>query len=166
MKQPRQKLTVGSVFEVRIENESRRFFHAIAVDMTQLNSHVIRVFQESYKINEPLDIPRIVAGRPAFHAHVFLNTGSKFGFWRKVGYAPAPHTVDVLFRGSNDYGNPSIALSKNWDVWRINEVPRSIGELRREFQSAEIGIVIAPDSIVYRIRHGKYDFVYPGYSDR
>ena len=163
VKQPRERLTIGSVLEVRVDDRSTRFFQAIAIDMAQLNSHVIRVFDERYRIDEPVDIPRIVAGRPAFHAHVFLGLGSKLGFRRKVGSAPGPHAVDVLFRNSYDYGNPSIVLSKNWYVWRINEVPRPVGELRGEFQTADIGVVVSPDSLVHRIRHGRYDFVYPGY---
>lgn len=83
--------------------------------------------------------------------------------WEKAGKAPVIGEVRVLFRDTNDYGNPEISVSQNWHVWRINEEFRRVGKLEGDNQKAEIGLVIAPDSIVHRMRTGEYDFSYKAY---
>jgi hypothetical protein len=103
----------------------------------------------------------VAKGDIEFYAHVLLPPGLKLGFWRNVGHAPAPENIDVAFRNTNDYGNPSIRVSKNWHVWRVNEPFERVGELRGRYRDAEIGVVVAPDSLVFRMQNGRYDFVYP-----
>ena len=71
--------------------------------------------------------------------------------------------MDVLFRDSDDYGNPQIKVSHAWYVWRINEEFKFIGELAKKYQHAEIGIVMTPDDIIHRMRNGVYDGFYPEY---
>ena len=140
-----------------------RFFQYVADDRTQLHSAVVRVFRETYDAEAAVDLARVAGGGVQFHAHVLLQIGIKQGFWRKVGHAPAPETVDVLFRGSNDSGNPRIKVSRDWYVWKINCPSERVGELVPRYQEAEIGYVVPPDSLVHRMRCGDYDFVHPGY---
>lgn len=158
-----RKLTAGDLFEVRLSDTDARYFQYVSDDSTQLGSQVVRVFRESRDVREPPDFRRIAAGIIDFHAHVFLRIGLKQGFWRKVGHAQASDDVDVLFRDSTDYGKPEIKTSRSWYVWRINGEFEDVGELSPRYQRAEIGIVVPPDSLVFRIRYGKYDFVYPDY---
>lgn len=66
---------------------------------------------------------------------------------------------DVLFRSSSD--DPKTKISDNWWIWKVNEQQQYVGKLEGENRLAEIGSIISPDSIVYRINTGKYDFVYP-----
>ena len=125
---------MGSVFEVPIGDGRSRCFQAVAVDATQLDSCVIRVFRETHGVGAPFEMTRITTGEPDFHAHVFLNLGIKLGFWRKVGY-----------------------------VWKVNEPTTFVGELSADYQDAEIGVVVRPVDVLHRIRHGQYDFAYPAY---
>lgn len=158
-----QRFKLGDLFEVQLDSSTVRYFQYVAKDATQLDSHVVRVFQRTYDVNAPIDCCSIVAGDIDFYAHVYLGTGVNEGLWRKVGHAKAPSRLDILFRDSDDYGNPEIKVSRNWFVWKINAPSRSIGELRSRYQGAEIGVVVPADSLIYRIRNGSYDFVYPGH---
>lgn len=159
-----RKLKVGDLFEVRVDTLVRRFFQYVADDATQLNSQVVRVFRESYDSEGPCDIQGITSGTIDFYAHVFLRLGLKQHIWRKVGHADVPENLDVLFRDTNDYGNPEIAISQNWHIWKINRPFEKVGQLPPSCERADIGVVVPPDSLVHRMRYGKYDFIYPGYS--
>ena len=158
-----QRLKIGDLFEVRMNETTVRFFQWVGNDLTQLNSAVVRVFRETYPVDEPVDVRRIAAGTVDFHAHVFLRIGIKQQLWRKVGHAPAPDDLDVLFRNSEDYGNPEIKVSRKWYVWKVNGPFQDVGRLSSRYQHAEIGVVVPADTLVYRMHHGRYDFVYPSY---
>lgn len=157
------KFLVGDVFEVQLDTSSRRYLQYIADDATQLHSNVVRVFRESYRIDEPHDIRRAVSGEVDFYVHVLLPIGLKLKAWSKCGNAPPPKDFDVLFRDSSDYGNPKIKTSCNWFVWKIGGPHQVIGVLTPKYQRADIGIVVRPASVIHRMQTGKYDFVYPEY---
>ena len=157
------KLTVGDLFQVGVDDKTNRLFQYICDDSTQLGSQVVRVFETSHEIGSDPNISEVLQGDVLFHSHVFLKLGVKLGFWAKIGTADVDRKREVLFRDSSDYGNPDIAVSKNWFVWKINGDQRYVGALSPEFESAEIGVVVPPDSLVHRIRHGSYDFAYPGF---
>jgi hypothetical protein len=159
----RVKLQIGDVFEVSLGNGKVGYFQYIADDETQLDSHVIRAFQENYDETDAPAMSDVVLGRLDFYAHVFLKTGLKFGFWKKVGNAAPPDKVGVIFRASEDYGRPEIKVSHRWYVWRINEAVRNIGVLAPEYHEAELGPVVAPMNVLERMRTGSYGIVYPGY---
>jgi hypothetical protein len=158
-----KKLVVGDVFEVRLDALTKRFFQYVADDSTQLNSHVVRVFRKAYDVNTSPELRIVIAGEVDFHAHVLLGIGIKQQLWQRVGHAPPPSDLDVLFRDTNDYGNPSISVSTNWHVWKVNGPFERVGALRPKYDRAEVGVVVPPDSLLYRMRNGRYDFVYPGY---
>jgi Immunity protein 26 len=157
------RMRIGDVFEVALGNGQVGYFQYVAVDMSQLQSAVIRAFARLYDEGNRQDLAAIVANKVSFHAHVLLKSGYTLKIWHKVGNAPAPTEIDVLFRNSGDYGNPEIKISKDWYVWRINEPFRHVGALTPEYQSAEIGVVKAPQEIAARMLTGRYKFVYPGY---
>ena len=69
--------------------------------------------------------------------------------------------MDMLFRGSSDYGNSSVRVSYRWYVWRPNEPYKAVGRLTPELAAAELGMVIPPDAVVERIRTGKYGIQHP-----
>lgn len=158
-----KKLTAGDLFEVRVSASRAKRFQYVADDSTQLGSQVVRVFRETYDANEPSEVPRIATGEIEFHAHVFLRIGLRQGLWRKVGNAQPREDVEVLFRDSRDYGKPEVETSRSWYVWRVGGAFEDVGELTSRHQAAEIGVVVPPDSLVHRVRTGRYDFVYPGY---
>jgi len=159
---------IGDIFSVEISETEKKYFQLVAFDLTQLNSDVIRAFKETYPINEKDDVSKIIEGDVQFYAHCVTNISVKMGFWKKVGKVKeVGQTNNILFRGSSDYGRypRRKIISEDWYVWKINENTTKVGKLIDEYQKAEIGLVFSPDSIVYRMRTGEYDYMefYPGY---
>jgi len=160
---------IGDVFSVIIDEHTRKYFQYVANDLTQLNSDVIRAFKTKYSIDAAPDLLEIAKGEVEFYAHCVTKWGVKRGLWQKVGNYKDVGTVDVYFRGTNDYGHKlgeePIKISHNWYIWKINDTQfTKVGKLEGGNRNAEIGLVINPESIVHRIRTGEYDFkAYPGY---
>jgi hypothetical protein len=159
---------IGDIFSVQINEESRKFFQLIAFDSTQLNSDVIRVFKTEYPINLEADSGDITSDEVEFYAHCVTRLGIKLEYWEKYANSPdIGRTEHILFRNTNDVGlKPGeYMISNNWHIWKINDQNfTSVGKLSSEYQKAEIGLVINPASIVYRIKNGEYNFpFYPGY---
>jgi len=161
----RSNTKIGDVFSVNVDDKSKKYLQYIVSDLTQLNSDVIRVFKKVYPFDTNPDLSEIVKGEVEFYAHCVTKWGLKLGYWEKVGSIAEVGKIDhILFRDSGDYGNPQIKVSQDWWVWKINEEQKRVGKLIGENQNAEIGLVINPESIVYRIRMGEYDFkAYPSY---
>lgn len=157
---------IGDVFCAKLDNDSKKYLQYIVNDLTQLNSDVIRVFKQVFPIDATPDLTGVVNGEVEFYAHCVTKWGVKLGCWEKIGNIKNIGKIDVLFRSSDDDGNLEIKVSNNWWVWKINEEQRKIGELTEEYQKAEIGSVIPPDSIVHRMRTGKYDFTYPKFNTK
>lgn len=160
----------GDVFFVKIDDTSKRYFQYITNDLKQLNSDVIRVFKTIYPLDENPDLSEIIKDEIFFYAHCVVKFGAKLSYWEKVGNITDVGTFDhILFRDTNDYGTINgeepIKISNNWYIWRINDlVFEKVGKLEGEYRKAEIGMVINPASIVYRVRTGIYDFpFYPSY---
>ena len=155
----RKNTKIGDVFAVKVDNECKKYFQLVALDLTQLNSDVIRVFKKEYSENAHPDLFEIINDEVDFYAHCVTSWGTKLGFWGKVGNMPEVGNIDILFRSSSD--NPKTKISNNWWIWKVNEQQQYVGKLEGENRKAEIGSVITADSIVHRIKTGKYDFVYP-----
>lgn len=155
------RFSVGDVFEVDLPASVIGFFQYVARDSSQLNSHVVRVFRERFREGEGPDASQIVRGDVDFYAHVFLSIGVKQKFWRKVAHADVAGEVDVLFRNSTDYGKSKQKTSNSWFIWRIGSPYMHVGTLSGSYKNAEIGVVVPPDSLVYRMNSGVYDFFYP-----
>ncbi len=158
---------IGDVFCVKLDDRNKKYFQYVAKDLTQLNSDVIRAFKKTYSIDEEPNLSEVVKDEIAFYGHCVTNLGVKMGVWEKVGKAPIVGELDVLFRGTNDYGHKlgdePIKISNNWYIWKINEDFRDVGKLEGDNLKSEIGVVVNPFDIAHRMRTGKYDFVYPGY---
>jgi hypothetical protein len=157
---------IGEVFAVRLDDDSCKYFQYVANDLTQLNSDVIRAFKATQPILQKPDFPEILRGEVDFYAHCAVNLGVKLNLWEKVGRVADVGRVDVLFRGTRDYGwrpGEEVRVSHNWYIWRVNEPRRDVGELLGAHREAEIGLVMSPYDIVERMRTGEYGGVYPGY---
>jgi hypothetical protein len=160
--------TKGDVFSAKIDENSKKYFQLIAYDLTQLNSDVIRAFKKEYPIDSEPDLSSIVNGEVEFYAHCVVKWGVKMGLWEKVGHIKDVGSINhILFRDTNDYGEypGQKIVSEKWYVWHIGDekftrVDKLVGDNRK----AEIGLIINPESIVYRMRTGEYDFkFYPDF---
>ena len=158
---------IGDVFVVKFDDGNKQYFQYIANDITQLNSDVIKVFKKIYPITENTHLSEVVKDDVIFHAHCTTSLGVKMGVWEKAGKATVNGKIDVLFKGTNDYGRKlgeePVKISHNWYVWNINEEFRCVGNLEGDNQKAEIGMVMNPLAIVHRMKTGEYNIIYPGY---
>ena len=167
MKQVRTR--IGNVFCVKVSEHTKRYFQFIALDLTQLNSDVIRVFKKVYDMDASPSLSEIISDDVDFYAHCVVKFGVKFSLWEKVGYiADVGDTSLVLFRNTNDCsiktGEEMVKVSHRWYVWHINDDDFTrAGDLKGENRKADIVIVVTPHDIVDRIKTGKYQFAYPGF---
>lgn len=155
----RKNTKIGDVFVAKLDDGRKKYFQLVAFDLTQLNSDVIRVFKTLYEGNTNTNLSEIINDEVDFYAHCITTLGIKFDFGEWVGNLSEVGSVDVLFRSSSD--SPKTKISNNWWVWKVNEQQQYVGKLEGTNKVAEVGSVMSPDSIVYRMKTGKYDFVYP-----
>lgn len=153
-------IKIGDIFEVSFKSV-KKYFQYIANDRTQLNSCVIRAFQEEYPINYIPDLKKIASGKIDFHAHVDIKWGIQMRLWRKIGTTDIIGPAIVLFRDCDE--DEYVATSKRWFIWKINEPMTFVGELTGENKKAEIGVVKNPNEIIERMRNGQYKYLYPGF---
>lgn len=162
-------MRIGDVFYAQIDSKYKKYFQYIAKDLNMLNSDVIRVFKKKYKEKETPELSEIMKDDIDFYAHCVVKWGVKMGLWKKEGnYQSEINFDNVLFRDTDDCGKTNseeiVRISENWHVWKINDSEFThVGKLKGDNKKAEVGVVVAPDSIVYRMLHGEYDFVYPSY---
>ena len=154
-------IKIGDVFQISPEEGRIKFFQYVENDATQLGSAIIRAFKQDYGADESIDLAMIAHGEIEFHAHCFLRLGINMECWTKAGKASIATGKAPLFRDTYDYGRAAweepILISSNWVVWCINQPFRTVKELRGEYQQAEIGMVMSPVDIVYRMHHGAYN---------
>jgi hypothetical protein len=159
----RTYIKIGDIFCVKVENNSKRYFQYIINDSTQLNSNVVRVFKKLYPLEYQQKFEEIIADEIEFYTHIIIKLGLKLELWEKAGHQSDIGNLDVMFKSSLDFGNPSIKISERWEVWEINQPPLFVGKLEEKYKELELGPVVSPMSFVDRLRTGKYNFFYPGY---
>jgi len=155
------RLKIGDLFCVNLNDINKGYFQFIGNDLTQLNSNVIKVFKHQFP-NDANPRDEILAREPVlFYAHTLIRAGIKLGFWERVGNATIFGACDVLFRSSSDVGNKDVKISHNWWVWKMNDKQQRVGSLENSGLVTEVGRVVAPHNIVFRMKNGEYNFVYP-----
>lgn len=153
---------VGDVFSVKISESEKKYIQYIASDLTQLNSSVIRVFLETYPLDEKPDMEAVVLGEVDFYAHCVLRWGIEQELFEKAGKSENVGDISKpLFKSTSD--DAKVKISHNWWVWRINEEQVYVGKLEEENRKAEDGGVLPAAWIVHRMKTGKYDYVYPDF---
>ena len=96
---------IGDVFCAEIDGQYKRFFQYFAIDSTQLNSSVIRVFKRHYPMDYVPVISDIVVGSVEFYAHTMLKGGITANAWYKIGKSSVLVDLqNIIFRVSEDYG--------------------------------------------------------------
>ena len=87
MKTNKRRITkVGDVFCVAIDDKYKKYLQYIASDLTQLNSDVVRVFNELYPINDVVNPSEVVNGTVDFYAHCSTSLGIKKGLWENRAF--------------------------------------------------------------------------------
>ena len=161
----RANTTLGDVFSVKLDDNTKKYIQYVATDLTQLNSDVIRAFKKTYSINATPDLSEIVKGEVEFYAHCVTKWGIKLNLWEKIGNIADIGKVEVLFRDTNDYGSKPdiepIKISSNWYVWSINGEFKHIGKLEGIYKDSYAGIIINPQGIIELLKGNIYPINYP-----
>ncbi len=159
------KAKIGDIFEVPLEDGTKGYFQFISLDETQLNSEVIRAFNSKYDMSCTPDLNRVVEDNVYFYMHVVIKFGIKEGLWTKVGNVPLENNFELpFFRMSWDYGKkPKVEVSHNWCVWQVNTPIVNVGELSDIQKKYDLGEVMIPDKIPYKMCYRKDKYFYPSY---
>jgi hypothetical protein len=156
-------IRVGDLYAIDLSEGLVKVFHHVQNDSSQLNSNVIRVFAERFLLAAIPPAEHFLEATVEFNAHTLCSLGLKMKCWKKIGHVKPTREVSGWFRDSGDYGNPSVVVSSDWWVWRVNEKSKRVGRLRGEYIVSEIGIVFSPPVIEERARSGRYNIVYPAH---
>lgn len=156
-KKKREYIRIGDVFCVEFEHKYKYYFQYIANDNTMLNSRVIRIFAQKYKIDAPVNIERIVSGSILFYSHTTIRQGIIEKYWYKCGNSKECGNIDNIFFRYFSFGNYSkMEKSDNWNVWKINTPFLKVGTLPPKMQKYDLGVVFPPIDIYIKIKTGKY----------
>lgn len=156
----RIQIKVGSVFEVQLSS-GKKYFQYVVENQNQLYSQVICVFKKEYKNDYEPNVAEIVVDEIDFFAHVFIKLGITYMNWKKIGSTKAIQDFsNTVFVVTNERGHVESCTS--WWIKGINCESTYVGDLVKDpLKKYEIGMVINPKSIEYRMENGVYDFYYP-----
>ena len=159
---------IGDIFEVPLVEGTKRYLQYIVSDLTQLNSDVIRVFKQSFNLDDQPDLEEVVKGEIDFYTHTTTSAGVKLGLWNKVGKSKNVGNLDLLFRCARDDSRtpdePMKKISTSWFIWRANDDEFTyVGKLEGDNRKAEIGLVFSPYNVLKRLNTGEHVPYYPDY---
>ena len=149
---------IGDILCVDIDGDYKCYLQFIAVDFTQLNSTVIRVFKNHYPLDSTPTMDEVVKGEVSFFAHVMLNNGIRDGVWYKVGkHKDVGDTDNIMFRQHQEIGVETMERKNIWYVWKINQEDIRVGEcLPEEYRELSLGSVFHYERIIEKIKTGKF----------
>ncbi len=161
-----KRLTVkeGDVFEVPLEGNKKGYFQFIMLDLTQLNSEVIRIFKNRYEANESPGLESIIKDEVQCYAHVVVKFGVKMNLWGKAGnVAIEPNIEAPYFRMADDDDDPNVQrkVSSRWRVWQVGEDFQFVGKLNDKYRKYDIGLVLNPYDIIELFKGNKILEFYP-----
>jgi hypothetical protein len=154
-----KRAKVGDIFLVETD-QGKRYFQYLGNDSTQLGGNIIAAFAGTFE-HDLVDVAGVRNQSIEFFAITTVSLGLKMQLWRHAGNALLVEHSHILFRDTNDYGNPERASSDDWWVWYPNTKSKHVGPLVGEYRNSYIGVLAAPTNIADRLRAGKYSYFYP-----
>ncbi|MQA21909.1 hypothetical protein [Rugamonas rivuli] len=148
-----RRAKIGDIFLVETE-QGNRYFQYLGNDSTQLGGNIIVVFVGTFE-NGSIDVAEMSSQPIEFFAITTISLGLKMQLWRHAGNALPIEHCHILFRDTNDYGNPELASSDDWWVWSPNTKSKHVGPLVGENRKSYIGVLAAPTNIADRLKTGK-----------
>lgn len=155
----------GDVYEIRIDNASKKYMQFIGLDRYQLNSDTFRVYKKVYPIDATPSLEEILSDIPDFYVHSYASGGIKDGLWSLVYRSKdVGDTSGIKFRTAHDFRPEGVDLDfyKEWCLWTFSEdVNNAIllnGRMPEEWKSAYLGAIYQPVRVLYRIVYGNFPF--------
>ena len=133
----------------------------VAIDLVQLNSDVVVVYQE-----KNIAVFSTINKQPiAFYHHTTVSAGVKQGLWQKVGKGPLPHLTSLVFKQYFDKDDVEtlnefpdnlfrkiVKVKPHYTYWHVGEdVWHKMSESKGKQLKAENGDVVPPLTILERI---------------
>jgi hypothetical protein len=153
----RIQIRKGDIFEVPVGN-GKMYFQYIGLDLTQLNSEVIRSFKNVYSKEESPNIDEIINDEIEFHAHTMIRLGYNMELYKKFGNSTRNLVENVTWRQSEDSGDPKVKISKRWVTWKTGKEMVKIKYNIEELSKTEIGSVHNPIDVVEKMKNGDYQY--------
>ena len=154
----------GDVYEIKIDNTSKRYMQFIGLDWNQLNSCTFRVYKRIYPIDATPALEEILSDTPDFYVHSYASGGIKDGLW-SLAYRckDVGDTSGIKFRTEqDDLLPPGVDYYNEWHLWTFDEkIDNGVhltGKMPDEWKSAYLGSVYQPVRVLHRIIHGKFPF--------
>ena len=152
----RQVNRIGDIYCVEIDNEYKCYFQYVAKDATMLGGKVIRVFKTHYSMDYVPNMDEIVKDDIFYYTHTMVKIGVELGAWYKVGsHRDKGETENIMFKLYNEVA-PLPDKSSRWDVWKINEPMRRIGEMTDECRGYYMGWLYSYLDVLSMIRDGRH----------
>ena len=148
----------GDILCTGIDEDYKCYFQFVAVDFTQLNSTVIRVFKKHYPLDSTPTMDEVVSDEVSFYAHVMLNNGIRDGVWYKVGkHKDVGDLYNIMCRQHQEMYVKTWERKNIWYVWKINQEDIQVGEyLPEEYRELSLGSVFHYERIIEKIKTGKF----------
>ncbi len=156
----------GDVYEIKIDDTTKRYMQFIGLDWNQLNSDTFRVYKKVYPIDATPSLEEILSDIPDFYVHSFASAGIKAGLWslayrcKNVG-----DTSSIKFKTDEEDMIPKEKRGEycnRWSFWHFDERfdNRFLyeGKMPQEWKSAHLGYVYHPVNVLHRIIHGRFSF--------
>lgn len=151
---------IGDIYQIDLSEDKVGYMQHVAIDKSQLGSHVVKVFAQIYSADQEPDLKSIAGDKVAFYAHVLLRAGETLKKWRKVGRACDAGSVLPLWCTCRT-GDMQKPVSYDWEVWHTDGERWVPDMSSQSFKDAELGLVCPPAAIISRLLHGKYELVHP-----
>lgn len=139
------QIEFGDIFCVMLHNGERQFFQYVAIDSTQLEGDVIRVFEARYPSDFKPDVNCIVKDDIGCYALTVIEWGIASNSWHKYGHHDDIGGVSkIKFRVKRELG---------WFVWRINRRFMWYIILPPWYRKLDRGYVCGPEALTYRLNN-------------
>lgn len=157
-----KRIKPGDIFEVKLENNEKRFVQFIYRDNYNLGSDLIRCLNHFDYKNIPPEksINQLISENFLFYAYTVI----KVGIIRKVynyvtNFQIEDRFENPTFRSCGDVG-PNVGKSYNWYIIK-NSTTKKIGELTDEYKNLPTTHIWSPENLVKILENGFNDFHMP-----
>ncbi len=152
----------GDVYEIKIDNTSKRYMQFIGLDWNQLNSDTFRVYKKVYPIDATPSLEEILSDIPDFYVHSYASGGIKDGLWslayrcKNVG-----DTQDIPFCSFQDIELPEADIHRGWRLWYFDELLErdwlhSGDKKPVKWENANVGGIVPTSWLFNKIKYGKF----------
>lgn len=142
---------VGDIFEIPITPRIKRYMQFILVDSSCLGGWCIRVFKKEYATEDKPDMEDVISDKVDFYCLTYaIGHGVLDELWTKAGKSKELGSFDNIVFKQKDI------IHGGWRIWRARQEVKHYKTLPKKYVKASKGALLAPMSVVNRIRTGRW----------